>query len=126
MHFPLFTPGPDTAVKSLVRTLDTLQAQLEHSEARRMDAEAAAAAGAANVAALKSELLQALSRMAALDDGEQAAQVGGLNAHRRRERPLSTFLLCLFSVRSLPSLWTCSHRRRSTHGWWSRRSMRSS
>ena len=71
-----FAPGPDTAVKRLVGTLDALQASLEHSEARRREAEADAVAGAADVAAAKATLLEALSRMAALDDREQAAQVG--------------------------------------------------
>lgn len=59
----------------MLGALDALQAQLGHSEAARLEAEAAMAA--ADVAALKAALLQAMSRMAALDDRELAAQVGG-------------------------------------------------
>ncbi|PRW45375.1 Patatin-like phospholipase domain-containing 1 [Chlorella sorokiniana] len=80
----LAAPSPDTAVKRLIGTLDVLQQQQEHAEARRLEAEQAAAAAAAEAAHLKAELHAALARAADLDDSEQAVQ-GALDARLQQQ-----------------------------------------
>ena len=71
----LRSAGPDTGVKCLIGSLDALQQQQAHAEARRHAAEQAAAAAGAEVVGLKAALLEALQRVADLDDQEQAVQV---------------------------------------------------
>lgn len=61
-------------MKRLIGTLDTLQQQQAHAEARRHEAEQAAAGAAAEAALLQAQLHAALARAAELDDSEQVVQ----------------------------------------------------
>lgn len=61
-------------MKRLIGTLDTLQQQQAHAEARRHEVEQAAAGAAAEAALLQAQLHTALARAAELDDSEQVVQ----------------------------------------------------
>jgi ABC-type nitrate/sulfonate/bicarbonate transport system substrate-binding protein len=80
--------GPDTAVKTLIATVDALQQQQAHADAARLAAQHAAAAASADASRLQCELHAALGRLSDLDDREQAAH-SALHARLLQQGQLS-------------------------------------
>lgn len=66
--------GPESAVKRLIATIDSLQLQQAHAEERRLAAERDTAAAHSEAASLKAQLHASLLQLADLDDREDAVR----------------------------------------------------
>ncbi|EFN53554.1 expressed protein [Chlorella variabilis] len=66
-------PSPETAVKRLIATIDSMQQQQAHAEARRLGAEQTASAAAAEAHSLQVLLHAELRQLEEMDDRQQAA-----------------------------------------------------
>lgn len=68
-----YSAGPETAVKRLIATIDSMQQQQAHAEARRLGAEQTASAAAAEAHSLQVLLHAELRQLEEMDDRQQAA-----------------------------------------------------